>query len=62
MDNIEIKKAEQQFLGFVHAKRGYDIISLVEAMALTEDEWYEIETDSIGLSNDEIREIDNYFK
>jgi len=59
-----LDKAEQQLLGYAHAKRGFDLISLVEAMALKKNEWETIKED-YGLSylnEKEIKEIDNHFK
>lgn len=55
-----LEKAEQQFIGFVHAKEGYNLISLVEAMGLTEDEWDRLRLET-GLLDNQVEEIDDFF-
>lgn len=64
LKDFEIEKAEQQLTGYVHAKRGYDIESLVSSMGLTENEWSKIRFDakSLGLNEREIAEVDEYFE
>lgn len=60
---IELHKANSQFIGFGLASRGYDIIELVSGMGLKEDEWTIIKKDySHDLDDFQIRRIDNYFK
>lgn len=64
LEDIEIEKAEQQLTGYVHAKRGYNIESLIESMGLKEKEWKRIRFDAkvLGLNEDEIDAINKYFK
>ena len=58
----EIDLSEQQILGYVHAKRGFCLTSLVEAMALKKVEWETIKREVTYLTKAEVDEIDNYFK
>ena len=58
----DITLAEQQFTGFTHAKKGYSLIDLVVAMGLDNSEWNDVNKESTGLSDEEITEINNYFK
>ena len=39
LQEAELDKAEQQIRGFYHCYQGYDLTSLIEAMALRNDEW-----------------------
>ncbi len=61
MNDQMLQLAEQQFIGFVHAKQGYDAASLVEDMGLKENEWIIIK---IGLTIPEsiMNEVDDHFK
>ena len=42
LEDVNIEKAEQQLTGFFHAKRGYNLTSLIESMGMTEKEWKQI--------------------
>ena len=57
-----IDYAEQQLLGYSHAKQGYSIRDLVIAMGLTKKEWETLKkNDSVDyLTKDEKSEIDEY--
>jgi hypothetical protein len=59
----EIDKAEQQLLGFTHAKQGYDLISLISSMGLKKDEWENLKANYnlSYLSDDDKNEIEEYF-
>jgi len=62
---LEIIKADQQLTGYVHAKRGYDLESLIGAMALTKEEWGILKKEYLVLkylNDQEIAEIDNYLE
>ena len=64
LEDVNIEKAEQQLTGFVHAKRGFSIESLIESMGLTKKEWRKIRFNAttLGLNEDEISEINSFFK
>jgi hypothetical protein len=38
----ELLKAEHQLTGFAHASQGFDVVSLIESMALRSEEWEEL--------------------
>jgi len=58
----QIACAENQFIGFFHAKKGYDIKTLCESMGLTETEWKKIKhTMSSYFSQTDVEEIDSLF-
>ena len=59
---VQTQLAEQQLFGFLHAKKGYGLISLIEGMDLKEEEWYEI-TDkyNLGLTDHEKLTVGWYF-
>ena len=57
----QLQLAEAQFLGFMHRQQGYSLISLVQSMGLSKKEWEQL-VDTLELSVDEKREIDEYFK
>lgn len=61
---VQINLAEQQLLGFSHAKRGYSLTDLIIAMGLTIKEWKSLKKDySLSyLNEDDYEEIENYFK
>jgi len=62
MEFTLIDLAEQQILGYKHAKEGYDLISLIAAMGLTKAEWETLkETYTLRLTFDEVIEINEYF-
>lgn len=54
----------QQLTGFFHAKRGFNLTSLIESMGMTEKEWKQIRFDAsiLGLNESEVSEIDEYFE
>jgi len=56
----EENQAIQQLTGFVHAKEGFDVISLIEAMGLRKEEWFKIR-DEPFLPADIVAEIDLHF-
>ena len=59
---LQTQLAEQQLFGFLHAKRGYSLISLIEGMGLTEKEWYEItDTYNLDLTDYEKLTVGRYF-
>jgi hypothetical protein len=58
--NIQIEKAEQQLIGFIHAKSGYDLVSLIKDMGLTADEWEKIKSNGMHIPNEMRSEIDEY--
>lgn len=53
--------AEQQFIGFVHARKGYDLRSLVQGMGLTQEEW-SIIRERCTLSESDKNDIDLMIK
>lgn len=60
--NIQTQFAEQQLLGFFHAKRGYSLIELVSNMGLTKNEWDEINDKyNLDITVQEKEEIIEYF-
>ena len=64
LQDIQIEKAEQQLLGFGHCQRGGDLISLVEAMGLTKEEWSTMKErfNLYYLTEQDEKDIDFYFK
>lgn len=60
--DIQIEKAEQQLIGFIHAKQGYDLYSLVTDMGLRKKEWYAIKKGGMSIPDDMKVEIDQYFE
>lgn len=65
MDTIinmnELKKAEQQLIGFGYASRGHNILDLVQSMGLTKQEWDRIKKKALYLKKIDIEEIEKYF-
>ena len=61
--DTSLELAIQQFIGFIHASKGYDICSLIEAMALTKTEWNKIKKDGIAksLKTTDYKDINDYF-
>lgn len=41
--------AVQQLIGYRHGRDGYDFVSLLESMGMTEAEWKRIKRDEAGL-------------
>lgn len=58
--DIQIEKAEQQLIGFIHAKSGYDLKSLISGMGLTVDEWEKIKSNGMYIPADIRAEIEEY--
>lgn len=58
MENIELIKAEQQLVGYAHAKDGYNITSLISGMGLTRVEWDKLRPELNWLGEAHISEID----
>ena len=59
---IETQFAEQQLLGYFHAKRGYDLIDLIVNMELSKKEWIEINKEfSFNITNQEKKEVEEHF-
>lgn len=60
---IPLNQAEQQLVGFIHAKKGYSLAELIQGMGLTKREWKrmkEIYRLSF-LSERDKKEIDEFF-
>jgi len=58
-----LELALAQFTGYHLGNNGYGVGELVSSMGLTEEEWEKIKEDEdISLDDDEIKEINNYFK
>lgn len=57
----QIQFAIQQFTGFIEAENSSNIVRLVEAMGLTEEEWLIIRKDEIVNRYSIIEELDEYF-
>lgn len=54
--------AEQQLLGYFHAKRGYGLIDLIINMGLSRSEWNEIKQKSnLDITDAEMQEVENHF-
>lgn len=58
----QIKLAEQQIVGFIHARRGDDLMSLIQSMGLKKEEWEALREENLGFLDYEKKQIDNYFK
>lgn len=59
--DIQIEKAEQQLIGFIHAKRGYNLLSLINDMGLLPNEWVQIKKNGMHIPQEMKEEIDNHF-
>ena len=57
----QIEFAEQQLVGFAHARAGYDVEQLAESMGLTKHEW-EVLKDRVRLSPHDENYLDAYFE
>lgn len=54
--------AEQQLIGYLHAKRGYSLINLIINMGLSKDEWEKIKKESnLDVMDAEMQEIEEHF-
>ena len=54
--------AEQQLVGFLHAKRGYGIIDLIVNMGLSKNEWQQInEEHNLDITEQERAEVEEHF-
>lgn len=60
MSKKELEMAEQQLLGYAHAKAGYGVVQLAEAMGLTRREWSTLQ-DKVNLSLSDKNELNEYF-
>jgi hypothetical protein len=57
-----LEYADQQLIGFAHARHGYDIVSLVDEMGLKLEEWEELkQRGTLPLHDSDIQSIDQYF-
>ncbi len=57
-----IQFAEQQLIGYLHAKRGYGLEDLIISMGLSLDEWKEIkEKSNLDITDEEREEIEEHF-
>ena len=61
IEKVRLEQADAQFIGFFHAKTGFNILNLVESMGLTEEEWIIIKKDYTSIPEKESKEIDEYF-
>jgi hypothetical protein len=58
----QLEMAEQQLLGFAHAKQGFSVADLVDAMGLSEDEWNELHKQGqTHVNESDWNEVENYF-
>lgn len=57
----ELDQASQQLTGFVHAKQGFDVISLIESMGLRVEEWEQLRNEP-WLPAEIVKEIDLHFE
>lgn len=54
--------AEQQLIGYLHAKSGYGLIDLIINMGLSKKEWIEInEENDFNLTDQEKTEVEEHF-
>lgn len=54
--------AEQQLLGYFHAKRGYSLIDLIINMGLSKKEWESINKEvDLDITSQENAEIEDHF-
>lgn len=54
--------AEQQLLGYFHAKRGYGLIDLIVNMGLSKNEWKQIKSKSnLDITDAEMQEVEEHF-
>lgn len=63
MKYTQLNLAEQQLLGFHHAKKGYSLKNLVSSMGLEKEEWEELKTSGMVnyLTDNEVETIDEHF-
>lgn len=57
----QLELAEQQLIGFAHAKAGFSAASLAEAMGLSAQEWATLR-ERVTLAKSDERELDSYFE
>lgn len=58
----ETRFAQQQLLGYFHAKRGFSLIHLIENMGLSKKEWNEIKREcELDITEQEKNEIEHHF-
>ena len=61
-NEIRIREAVAQFVGFVHRRNKFSLHELVDSMGLTEEEWILIKKDYVSdLSIEDINSVDTYF-
>lgn len=60
MSKKQLEMAEQQLLGFAHAKAGYSVVDLADAMGLTKKEW-DVLQDIVSLSLSDKNELNEHF-
>lgn len=61
MSKKQLEMAEQQLVGFAHARAGHDVEQLAESMGLTQREWDALK-DKVRLSERDERDLDAYFE
>lgn len=60
--DTSLMMAEQQFVGFVHARLGGTICTLAQAMGLSQTEWEQLKADGmLWLDDADVAEIDEMF-
>lgn len=52
--------AVQQFIGYDHGKKGYDVVALAQSMGLKKEEFENIQH-RIPINEIEKKELENYF-
>lgn len=61
MDKItEFDLAEAQLIGYMMASKGHDIITLIEEMGITKQEWEKLRV-MVNLKNTDIFSVDKHF-
>lgn len=61
MSKKQLEMAEQQLVGFAHAKAGHSVEQLADGMGLTAKEWDALK-DKVRLSVSDERDLDAYFE
>ena len=61
LTNVE-QLAEAQLLGFAHSQQGFDLASLLSAMALKKEEWVRIKEATNMVPDKMKQEIDEWIK
>ena len=61
-DEVRIREAVAQFVGFIHHRNKFSLYELVDSMGLTKEEWISIKKDYVSdLSVEDINSVDIYF-